>query len=64
MKSNKDEINAAIIIQRNAIKMFFRTYGYKWKDRIANYESDLDYYCYRYGINDPWQDYINYYRKN
>ena len=53
---------AAILIQNNAIKMFYKKYGYDWKNIIDDYEDNLDFCCYLTGINDPKQDYINYYR--
>ena len=53
---------SALTIQRNAYKMFYNKYSIRWKEDIKNYEENLDYYCYRHNINDPWQDYINYYR--
>ena len=52
----------AIIIQRNAFKMFYKKYGIDWKSLIENYQSNLDFFCYITGINDPIDDYINYYR--
>ena len=39
--------SAAIKIQEAVIKRI-----------IYNYEKNFDYYCYRYGINDPLEDYI------
>lgn len=56
------EHKAAIIIQKIAVKMFYKRYGKNWKEDIKNYEDNLDYFCYMTGINDPWQDYIDYYR--
>ena len=56
------EYNAALIIQQRAVKMFYKRYGKKWKEEIENYEDRLDYFCYLNDINDPWQDYIEYYR--
>ena len=55
--------NAAQKIQNSAIKMFYNNYGIEWREMIMNYDNNLDYYCYINGINDPWQDYINYYRE-
>mgnify|MGYP007047375052 CR=1 FL=1 len=52
---------AALQIQRCAIKKFYYKYGITWKQDIKNYDDYLDYYCYRYGINDPPEDYYNYY---
>jgi len=54
--------SAAIQIQEAAIKMFYYKYGITWKEDIKNYDDNLDYYCYRYGINDPSEDYYNYYK--
>ena len=56
------EHKAALIIQKIAIKMFYKRYGKNWKEEIENYEENLNYFCYITGINDPWQDYIDYYR--
>ena len=56
------EHKAAIIIQETAVKMFYKRYGKNWKEEIKNYENNLHYFCYLTGINDPCQDYINYYR--
>ena len=44
--------------------MFYNKYGINWKNNIQNYQDDFDYYCYRYGINDPDEDYYNYYKYN
>ena len=38
---------AAIKIQKAVIKRI-----------IYNYKNNFDYYCYRHGINDPLEDYI------
>ena len=56
------EHRAALMIQRNTLKMFYKNYGIFWEIMVMNYEEIFDYYCYRNNINDPWQDYINYYR--
>jgi len=58
------EYRAAKTIQKSAVKMFYKKYGKNWKEEIQNYEDNLDYFCYLTGINDPWQDYINYYRNS
>ena len=55
---------SVILIQKNAKKMFYNKYGINWKNNIQNYQDDFDYYCYRYGINDPDEDYYNYYKYN
>jgi hypothetical protein len=52
---------SAILIQNNAIKMFYNRYGTNWKENIKNYQDNFDAYCNRYGINDPQEDYYNYY---
>ena len=52
---------AAMKIQNTAYKMFYNKYGISWKENIQNYQDYLDYYCYRYGINDSIEDYYNYY---
>ena len=49
------------IIQDRTKKYFIRKYGINWKD-IINYKwtvEDLDYYCERKGIMDPWYDYCD-----
>tara|TARA_A100001388_G_scaffold277147_1_gene267062 strand:- start:4373 stop:4600 length:228 start_codon:yes stop_codon:yes gene_type:complete len=56
------EHKAALTIQNIAVKMFYKRYGKNWKEEIQNYEENLDYFCYLTGINDPSQDYINYFR--
>ena len=56
------EYRAALTIQQSAVKMFYKRYGKNWKEEILNYENNLNYFCYLNGINDPWQDYIEYYR--
>ena len=56
------EYNAAQVIQTAVYKMFYKKYGLNWENLIRNYQADLDYYCYRHDINDPWQDYSEYYR--
>ena len=57
---------AANIIQDKTIKMFQKKYGEDWKQKIhqkihqqSQLVYDLDYYCYRMGINDPWYDYCD-----
>ena len=50
------------MIQRNTLKMFYKNYGIFWEIMVMNHQEIFDYYCYRNNINDPWQDYINYYR--
>ena len=52
---------SAILIQNNAIKMFYNRYGTNWKESIKNYQKNFNAYCNRYGINDPIEDYYNYY---
>ena len=66
MSKNKnimDKNMAAILIQNAAYMMFYKKYGLNWKNNLLNYNDDLDYYCYVNNIVDPWQDYINYYKK-
>ena len=49
------------IIQDRTKEYFIRKYGINWKD-IINYKwtvEDLDYYCERKGIMDPWYDYCD-----
>lgn len=50
------------VIQRNAIKMFYKKYGITWKNRIKNFDRDFDYFLYIRGINDPFYDYCHLYR--
>jgi len=53
---------AAKTIQRNAIKMFYKTYGMTWEKDIENYDKFIDLFCYLTGIVDPPYDYINYFK--
>ena len=49
------------IIQKESKKYLRRRYGENWKELI-NYKwkvEDLDYYCERHGIYDPWYDYCD-----
>jgi hypothetical protein len=51
---------AAQIIQKYAIKYFNNYLGDNWKT-ILNYKwttEELDYYCYRKNIMDPFHDYL------
>jgi len=51
---------AAQIIQKYAIKYFNNNLGDNWK-KILNYKwttEELDYYCYRNNIMDPFHDYL------
>ena len=57
---NKEK--SAFIIQCYAIKMFYKKYGIEWKNFLNNYQQYLDFFCYITGINDPIDDYVNYYR--
>ena len=50
------------IIQRNAIKMFYKKYGIDWKNSIKNFDRDFDYFLSIRGINDPFYDYYDLYR--
>ena len=55
------KIVAANIIQKKAKINFEKRFGINWKD-ILNYRwtvEDLDYYCERKGIMDPWYDYCD-----
>lgn len=55
------QIVAAKIIQKYAIKQFTNKLGKNWKT-VLNYKwttEELDYYCYRNNIMDPMHDYIN-----
>ena len=56
------EHKAAKTIQRNAIKMFYKTYGMTWEKDIENYDKFIDLFCYLTGIVDPPYDYINYFK--
>jgi hypothetical protein len=55
------QIVAAQIIQKYAIKQFTNKLGKNWKT-VLNYKwttEELDYYCYRKNIMYPTHDYIN-----
>jgi hypothetical protein len=55
------KLSAINIIQNKIKEYFVRKYGVNWKD-VINYEwtvEDLDYYCERKGIMDPWYDYCD-----
>jgi len=57
-----DHHKAAIIIQEQVFKKFYKTYGPTWKEDVKNqYLSvyDYDYYCYKNNIADPWHDYCD-----
>jgi len=55
------KIVAITIIQKQTKINFKKKFGLNWKD-ILNYKwtvEDLDYYCDRTGIVDPWYDYCD-----
>ena len=55
------KIIAVNIIQKKTKINFEKKFGINWKD-IINYKwtvEDLDYYCERKGIMDPWYDYCD-----
>ena len=55
------KLSAIYIIQNKTKEYFVKKYGINWKD-ILNYKwsvEDLDYYCERKGIMDPWYDYCD-----
>lgn len=61
IKLEIQKIVAANIIQKKAKINFEKKFGINWKD-ILNYKwtvEDLDYYCERKGIMDPWYDYCD-----
>jgi hypothetical protein len=59
LQKSINEHRAAIKIQNKTIKIFHKKYGENWKQIIRQNKLvyNLDYYCYRMGINDPWYDY-------
>jgi hypothetical protein len=60
IKYDIQQIVAAKIIQKYAIKHFTNKLGNNWRE-ILNYKwtsEDLDYYCYRHNIMDPLHDYL------
>jgi hypothetical protein len=57
--NNSKQIKATQIIQKYTNQYFNKKLGMNWKD-IINYKwtnEELDYYCYRKNIMDPWHDY-------
>ena len=58
---------AAIRIQEQAFKLFYKRYGPSWKNILKDPTPtptptlvyDLDYQCFLYGIVDPWYDYCD-----
>lgn len=55
------KIAAADLIQQYTYKYFEKRFGTNWRE-ILNYKwtvEDLDYYCERHGILDPWYDYCD-----
>jgi hypothetical protein len=57
--NNCKQIKATQIIQKYTNQYFNKKLGMNWKV-IINYKwtnEELDYYCYRKNIMDPWHDY-------
>tara|TARA_A100001011_G_scaffold382533_1_gene452445 strand:+ start:185 stop:442 length:258 start_codon:yes stop_codon:yes gene_type:complete len=55
------KLSAINIIQKKTKEYFIKKYGVNWKD-IINYKwtvEELDLYCERKGIMDPWYDYCD-----
>ena len=55
------KIAAADLIQQYTYKYFEKRFGQNWRE-VVNYKwtiEELDYYCERNGIMDPWYDYCD-----